>query len=1857
MWQNLDIRKIISLGMIFAFLANIFGPLPLVQADPAFGGAGDFRLPSPGVIVHLSPEFNPPILKGIKVNPDNPFRFDFILDKGDSNTVIPAKAGILNQTELKQEATRLIKYFLASLTIPEKDLWVNLSPYEKDRIIPQSFGQTEMGRDLLAEDYMLKQITASLIYPEDEIGKKFWKRIYAEAAKKFGTTNISVNTFNKVWIVPEKAVVYENAKAATAYVVESKLKVMLEEDYLALSKNDSLPLVGRVREGGDVNALDSQIIREIVIPELTKEVNEGKNFAQLRQVYNSLILATWYKKKIKDSILAQVYADRNKIKGLSSPNASVGDPQHIYQQYLKAFKKGVYNYIKEEQDTLTQETIPRKYFSGGFDAALIAPLINYAPASQLPLQLDNAQIVTVDCAMAETSIDHAMSGSINVEQVLNEVIDADFGGKVDSNVEVKSEKVLNIQEDSRIRLIFHELLENAFDARKQGSTVRVFVKEGRFKGEHNAVIDFHNDVSAATRAQWKGLEAFARRLASEGNMYVEENGQVGVFRQVDALLKLSRPGVKYSLVSEAWLESQLQEADQSEQGRWGYLFLINGLSAKDIKKHMGGWGVGLNVVKKYLAELGGTFKLSIKNNKITVSVTLPVFKTGDRAQLTNSQFSQEGGVHNPNFHGYYSIGEVMGAVNKIFYALNPHNVSGFVTEENITTHNAEASAIEFYDYLKRLKSEGKLPSKIIVQEWGVGRGSFLMNFLTFFLEEDKSHEFLDNFEYQCYDISQNILDNVRARFLRAARNVNPKDEFKSLNVMMGKVTFHQLDLSRSLPKSETAPLLIRFNELYDDLSGVEFAERTSDGWKLVKIRPKLKEGISIETVDGRAITFEDFLSNYLFFGDLDRLRTIKDVYNILQNLEYEEELAPFQLPQEDYFEATKEYLNSVNAGIGTRMPLNIGAVRNLENIPKLFSSENGGVVQFFDYGFYKVLPGEKSHMSSFEKGYGGHLTVGVNFGYLEFMMNKILSKPDLKIEKQLDWQKRLLWEGIQQYADTSDLDYDQLYQFRLVIDGGGSNQKTGDSAELADNTTGSLELVARNLGFVQKINYYLGNDVRNIFNMLYLKVWEAVNKYGPWETGTPIGSLPGVENLGVAIYNGQPESIKGKDVFVVFGAEREFGEAMRSIGIRWGYGIRRETSLGFAAEELGKNIRDHAPGALGALVVVRDSQKRSVYLAAVDAGKESFFNAVDGELGLKVRSDGRVVQRPGSPGEGKAMGLLSQSNGAVIISQGRVVEYRSSKISYEATGTTELIALKYSGPDAEVVKTLGGSAIILERGDDELKDRAMNSRSLKPESLGKADPTKSAKFNAGILLTRLREKRVSWGQIAIMLEKYVSEIFDKSSHNYELVDQGIRTFLQREDKDEGSKDSFDVGVINTALGSVALILENPNNARQILDSIKDSDTPEGKNQAMRTEDGAAGDLEVLRKMGDFLRTKNITQGLVTIEGVAGAGKTFLKSVIKEKGISGFESNAIDVIETDDFLGGPVDSYLGTDLMNEFKLRVESSLKSHRLVIVVGAHVPYFFSKSSAPLPDVRVYLETDMWTARMRIARRDNGRLAHFLDTIDNHLDTEYHEIPGKQIDLRISNNEPEIPVAGLRTHMPSKFKFVPSEVYGDLVGEQAYDISSSSEFETLSQIIEQNAKLAGIRGAIDIRDKELSDIEKIIVGTFMVLNEMVTQKARPSIVTIRRYSRGLEIAVEGDFPVPFASNPPWYIDAATSHSIELLVAKNSYGVVHAQTFGETFPGLTPEQGARYVLAIPANAPHAVIDHAMGRGEKNGGIDLTPANMNVETKTGSPMTNKGIKFHLDPALLRQLQNAPGFVPVIINIQPMVDLRRFLGVDA
>ena len=347
---------------INSFLIIIF--IVSMVFTPRSSYAAGIQLPQPGTMVNLSPQFTPAVLHGVIIYPKDPLRFDFIVDPGNSG---------LQGAQLTQETTKLVKYFLAGIAIPDEDLWVNLSPYERSRIIPQNFGVTDMGRDLLSEDYLLKQLTATLIYPEKIIGKKFWDMVYQKARAMYGTTSIPVNTFNKVWIVPDKAVVYQHENRA--FIAESHLKVMLEEDFLALEKNQRQPgdmfpaKRGTCPQAGNYpHALASEVVRQIVLPLLEKEINEGNNFAPLRQVFSAVILAHWYKQSLKESLVNQVYANSKKVNGIDIADIKV--KEKIYQQYLESFKKGVYNYIKEDYDPALKNSVSRKYFSGGCNVRL-----------------------------------------------------------------------------------------------------------------------------------------------------------------------------------------------------------------------------------------------------------------------------------------------------------------------------------------------------------------------------------------------------------------------------------------------------------------------------------------------------------------------------------------------------------------------------------------------------------------------------------------------------------------------------------------------------------------------------------------------------------------------------------------------------------------------------------------------------------------------------------------------------------------------------------------------------------------------------------------------------------------------------------------------------------------------------------------------------------------------------------------------------------------------------------------------------------------------------------------------------------------------------------------------------------------------------------------------------------------------------------------------------------------------------------------------------------------------------------------------------------------------------------------------
>ena len=345
-------------------------------------------LPVPGTLVMESAQFTPVQLKGIKFDPKNPFNLAFILDEGSAK---------LNDGQLKEESAKLIRYFLAALTTPGKDMWVNLSPYESNRVLPESFSATDLGNDMLAQDYMLKQLAASLTYPESELGKKYWDtlnnyKLQITNSKlpnnqntnlKSVICNLQSNAANaafKVWIAPDLTQVYE--VGTSVFITKSTLKVLTEADYLAMQNNSGVgarhaspAITGGTCPSPTGNVTDA--FKQHILPVIEKEVNTGKNFAQFRQMHSAIILAAWFKNRLKDSIYQQLYIDKQKTQGIEAQDPQAKDK--IFNQYVEAFKKGAYNYIRKEfvgarhaSPAITGGTCPsptritrRQYFSGG----------------------------------------------------------------------------------------------------------------------------------------------------------------------------------------------------------------------------------------------------------------------------------------------------------------------------------------------------------------------------------------------------------------------------------------------------------------------------------------------------------------------------------------------------------------------------------------------------------------------------------------------------------------------------------------------------------------------------------------------------------------------------------------------------------------------------------------------------------------------------------------------------------------------------------------------------------------------------------------------------------------------------------------------------------------------------------------------------------------------------------------------------------------------------------------------------------------------------------------------------------------------------------------------------------------------------------------------------------------------------------------------------------------------------------------------------------------------------------------------------------------------------------------------------
>ncbi|MDO8749443.1 MAG: hypothetical protein Q7J72_10085, partial [Candidatus Omnitrophota bacterium] len=304
--------------------------------------------------------------------------FKILLDKGDSKDIA--------DTNLKDSATILLDYFKIGLSLPNDKFWVNLRPDSQDQIIDDELAQTDLGKVMLEADLKLKQDTALFTSPKTPQGKAYWNKLYQRAGELFGTENITIPTLTRPWIVPGEIILRESADSANnasgAYIYKANLKVMLEEDYLKTSNQK--PVTGnqiysfsdpRLKE---LNQYSTQLIRELILPKLTQTVNSSKDYANLRQVYFSLILARWFKETFSTtSPQSIVHSPQNNsyIKMIDSHNLTnlsskeVWDKATYFNAYQKSFKEGEYN-LSEPVYTPTGQVI-RRYMSGGTEFNII----------------------------------------------------------------------------------------------------------------------------------------------------------------------------------------------------------------------------------------------------------------------------------------------------------------------------------------------------------------------------------------------------------------------------------------------------------------------------------------------------------------------------------------------------------------------------------------------------------------------------------------------------------------------------------------------------------------------------------------------------------------------------------------------------------------------------------------------------------------------------------------------------------------------------------------------------------------------------------------------------------------------------------------------------------------------------------------------------------------------------------------------------------------------------------------------------------------------------------------------------------------------------------------------------------------------------------------------------------------------------------------------------------------------------------------------------------------------------------------------------------------------------------------------
>jgi len=256
-------RKVIALLVCFCFIfeqtgfAQIAGNFPVPAYLNSFNSAGKFR---------------PIHMRSMMFDPQSD-KFNMLLDKGDAKEVATAEA--------EETAIRLFEYFQLGLALPNSCFWVNLRPDSPKDVIDPYLENTDLGRVLLEADLLLKKDIARFTSIDTPEGRQYWDRLYRKAESLYGQEDMTIPTLTRPWIVPGEIILGDSKDGV--YIYKAMLNVMLEQDYL----KDSVMFTFDDDRAKQVNDYSSELIRQLILPKLIREVNSSKKYAGLRQVYYS----------------------------------------------------------------------------------------------------------------------------------------------------------------------------------------------------------------------------------------------------------------------------------------------------------------------------------------------------------------------------------------------------------------------------------------------------------------------------------------------------------------------------------------------------------------------------------------------------------------------------------------------------------------------------------------------------------------------------------------------------------------------------------------------------------------------------------------------------------------------------------------------------------------------------------------------------------------------------------------------------------------------------------------------------------------------------------------------------------------------------------------------------------------------------------------------------------------------------------------------------------------------------------------------------------------------------------------------------------------------------------------------------------------------------------------------------------------------------------------------------------------------------------------------------------------------------------------------------------------------------------